>query len=389
MRTIVVFVLIIIMAACGGADKKTKTAAAPRKFEVLNISAKDAAKLAAVPFKCVMKEYPYRMGQTIGSEADLGSPSKLHPAFYGCTNWNSSVVAYLTMTRLLKKFPGLENADSVRQNLKERLSAANLQGEVMYFKGRYSKPFQRTAGWNSLLQLMKELHTWKDPLAKELEQNVKPLADLIENNYLEYLPKVEYSSRGTAAGFAVAYDYAKAMGKDSLRLMIERKCRAFYLDDKDRKLKNDKPDQDPAADFLQEADVMRRVLPQQEYRTWLAAFLPGLSDRDLKLEPSRPTERAARAGTDSSSAGKDSAATARKTAAPPEETESPELREPDMSRTDRANFTKAFCLLGIANELPEYEHLRSIAYELIIYSLPNVVTKDEIKLRLLQMNYMY
>lgn len=40
---------------------------------------------------------------------------------------------------------------------------------------------------------------------------------------------------------------------------------------------------------------------------------------------------------------------------------------------DGVNFSRAWCLNEIANEYPEYAHLRKIAVEHVNYSLPNIV----------------
>ena len=40
---------------------------------------------------------------------------------------------------------------------------------------------------------------------------------------------------------------------------------------------------------------------------------------------------------------------------------------------DGVNFSRAWCLNKIANDLPEYNHLKNVANKHINYSLPNVV----------------
>jgi len=363
MKKIFVIISMLLLLSCSRDEKKKDMAIKTDHFEILNLSAKEAGRLAAIQLRLVEKEYPYRMGQTIGSKADLGSPSKLHPAFYGYGSWNNSVQGYLLLVKFLKKLPGMSNADSIRMNLTRRLSAANINAEVLYFQGRYSKPFQRTAGWNGLLLLAKELHTWNDTLGKKLEANLQPLTTLIVSNYLEFLPKVEYSSKGTAAGFAIAFDYAVIAGSDSLKAMISGRSKDFYLKDVNYKLSSNPSDLEQSVTGLQEADIMRRILPKEEFRVWLSKFIPELSEKTFRVAPTKMMEN-------------------KKKKVP--DTDVEEEGQMDMSRVDRINFNKAQCLIAIADELPEYEHLRTAAYENIIYSLPNVVVKDEIKLKLLQ-----
>jgi len=388
MRKLFWIAIIFYLGGCTSGEKKKDTIVEEKPFQILNLTLKDANTLARLPCKCLVKEYPYRLGQTVGSVEDLGTPAKLHPAFYGCTSWNSSVQGFLSLTRLLKKFPKMEKADSIRLLLAERLSADKIMGEVAYFKGKYSKPFQRTAGWNTLLQLSKEMHTWNDTLGKKLEKNLQPLTDLLVKNYLEFLPKVSYSSRGTASGFSVAYDYAVTSGSDSLVKLIASRSRDFYQKDVDYKMTFDPSEQDFATAGLQEIDIMRRVLPKDEFRSWLSKFLPGLANENFRLEPAKDTasdeadekrKRRDSAAKKSGSNLKDST----KLSVEPEI--HPDLKEERIPAMDRLNISRALCLLGIADDLPEYEHLRRIAYEHIIFSLPNAVSKEENKLQLFQM----
>jgi DUF2891 family protein len=387
------FILAIAGCTSTTSEKNNKESVSRKPFQILNLSVKDADALAKIPCKCLVKEYPYRLGQTIGSEAELGTPAKLHPAFYGCTNWNSSVQGFLTLTKLVKRFPKMEKADSIRLLLSERLSAENIMGEVLYFQGRYSKPFQRTVGWNSYLQLSKEMHGWDDTLGRKLARNLQPLTDLLVKNYLEFLPKVSYPSRGTAAGFSVAYDYAVATGSDSLKQLIASRSKDFFAKDADYKLTFDPSEQDFVTAGLQEVDIMRRILPKAAFKDWLAKFLPGLSDKNFELEPAKDTsadkKQTANKPRPDRSGGKtgiDVKDTTKRTAEPEIH---PDLRDDNMPAMDRLNFSRAFCLIGVADALPEYEHLRRIAYEHIIFSMPNAVAKDETKLKLLQMMFWY
>lgn len=391
MRKLFGIVSFVCLLSCNPGDRKNNPVINKKQFEILRLTMKDADSLAEIPCRCLIKEYPYRLGQTLGSEADLGSPRKLHPAFYGCTSWNSSVLGFLALTKLLKKFPAMQKADSIRILLADRLSVENIQGEVVYFQNRYSKSFQRTAGWNSLLQLSKEFHNWNDALAKKLEKNLQPLTGLIVANYLEFLPKLEYASVNTAAGLSIAYDYAVNTGEDSLKNMIERRAKDFYLDDIDYKFSYELSEEDPVSIGLQEVDIMRRILPKEEFRIWLSKFLPALADKNFLLEPvkdttTKKTGTGKRKGITDSADAQSQTDSTRRTAEPEIH---PDLRDENILLPDRLNLIRAFCLIGIADDLPEYEHLRSIAYEHVISSLPNVLVKTETKLKLLQMMFWY
>ena len=83
---------------------------------------------------------------------------------------------------------------------------------------------------------------------------------------------------------------------------------------------------------------MRRILPAAAFRQWLNKFLPSIPDPKFKLEPGVVSDR---------SDGK-------------------------LVHLDGLNFSRTWCLNGIAFILPEYEHLKKIASKHIQYSLPSI-----------------
>lgn len=165
------------------------------------------------------------MSQVLASSDELLSPSELHPAFYGCFAWHSAVHGHWSLVRLLKQFPDLENANSIKQKLATRISKENILKEIVYFRSKHNKNFERTYGWAWLLKLAGELHTWETPFAKELESYLQPLTDMIVEKYIEFLPKLYYPIRigthtNTGFGLAFAYDYAETVGHEALKNTI-------------------------------------------------------------------------------------------------------------------------------------------------------------------------
>jgi hypothetical protein len=304
------------------------------------LTLEDADHLAQLPLKCMQREFPNKPGETLALPADIGSPQNLHPAFYGCFDWHSSVHGHWMLVKLLKTFPGLEDRDSIRAKLSESLSDEHIRGEVEYFRRTEEKSFERTYGWAWLLKLAEELHTFDDPLARELESNLQPLTDLIVERYMEFLPKLLYPIRvgehsNTAFGLCFAWDYAHATGNRALQDLIEKRARDYYLADAGCPLSWEPSGFDFLSPCLEEADIMRRVLPAKEFEVWLKKFLPQLSDKKFFLAPGKVSDR-----TD----GK-------------------------LVHLDGLNFSRAWCLYGIAGELKEYGYLRRIADEHMRQSL--------------------
>ena len=312
--------------------------------EVLQLTLEQANKLADLPLACMQTEYPNKLGQTLGSKADLGEPQLLHPAFYGCFDWHSAVHGHWSLIRLLKSFPGTEKEELIRKNLQENLSAGNILVEVDYFKAEFSSTFERTYGWGWLLKLAEELHSWDDPLARELEQNLKPLTTLIVERYLEFLPKLHYPIRvgehtNTAFGLCFAWDYANTIQNKDLKTAIKSRSKAFYMNDPHCPLAWEPSGYDFLSPCLEEVDLMRRLLDKEEFMAWMDCFLPELKSVDFRLEPGVVSDR---------SDGK-------------------------LVHLDGLNFSRAWVLYGLAEQYPEYAHLVGIANDHLNYSLPNLV----------------
>jgi hypothetical protein len=316
--------------------------AQPQSNSILNLE--EANRLAALPLKCLQQEYPNKLNQTLANPTELQGPRDLHPAFYGCFDWHSSVHGHWMLIRLLKMFPDLEQGFLIRQKLAENITVGNISVEIEYFMKPHEKSWERTYGWAWLLKLAEELHSWDDPLARTLENSLQPLTNTIIQLYLDFLPKLNYPIRvgehtNTAFGLAFAWDYAQATGNLPLKNLLETRARDYFMTDKDCPLTWEPGGFDFFSPCFEEADLMRRILPVDEYRSWLAEFLPKLSSVDFTLDVARVSDR-----TD----GK-------------------------LVHLDGLNFSRARCMYGITQTLPEYGHLRKTAFEHIQFSLPSIV----------------
>ncbi|WP_461533514.1 DUF2891 domain-containing protein [Sinomicrobium sp.] len=340
---LVISLLTTVWVSCEQrAEKKEESVAKTSETTFHHLTLEEANRLVELPLHCMQTEYPNRLGQTLIDSTSLRSPKVLHPAFYGCFDWHSSVHGHWMLVSLLEQFPDLEKADLVRQKLRENISAENILQEVAYFEDEPS--YERTYGWAWLLKLAQELREWNDPLARELEQNLQPLTDLVVRSYIDFLPKLNYPIRvgehsNTAFGLTFAYDYAKATQQQELLSLIEKRAKDFYLEDSDCPISWEPSGYDFLSPCLEEADIMRRVLPAEEFKGWLEKFLPQLKDPDFNWEQGKVSER---------SDGK-------------------------LVHLDGVNFSRAWCLYAIARDVPEYRHLKEIANAHIAHSLPHIV----------------
>lgn len=304
----------------------------------------EANKLIALPLHCVETEYPNKLGQTIASADDLKPPQELHPTFYGCFDWHSAVHGYWSMVTLLKRFPEMDEAEKVRQLLKNNITEENIAQEVLYFEGKHNKSFERTYGWAWLLKLSEALETWNDPMAQELANTLQPLTNIIVTKYLEFLPKLVYPIRvgehtNTAFGLTFAYDYAVAVQQLELKTLIERRAQDFYANDSNCPIGWEPSGYDFLSPCLEEIDIMRRVLEPGRFKEWIQDFMPQLANDDFTLAVGEVSDR-----TD----GK-------------------------LVHLDGLNFSRAWVLYGLANQYPEFEHLKHVANDHVAYSYPNLV----------------
>lgn len=308
------------------------------------LTLEEANNLAELPLACINTEYPNKLGQTLENKNAIGEPHELHPAFYGCFDWHSSVHAHWSLVYLLKNFPDLEKAEAIQQALEKSLSAENIQGEVDYFNREESNSYERTYGWAWLLKLSEELKTWEDPKAKELADNLEPLTQLIVKRYKEFLPKLNYPIRvgehtNTAFGLGFAWDYAHTVKDEDFEEAITKRAQEFYLKDDNCPVSWEPSGYDFLSPCLEEVDIMRRVLPKNAFSMWIDDFMPELKNEDFSMEVGEVSDR-----TD----GK-------------------------LVHLDGLNFSRAWVLYGLANQYPEqFGHLKSLANEHISHSFDNV-----------------
>ena len=336
--------LLALILSCNNSEKKNHSIMPEinqAKTPVLNLE--EANRLSQLPLHCMNTEYPNRLSQTLGNDGDLKSPSTLHPAFYGCFDWHSSVHGHWSLVSLLKQFPEVDNAEAIKQKLLQNISKENIETEVVYFYGEHNKSYERTYGWAWLLKLAEELHTWDSETARQLEANLQPLTDLIVGKYIEFLPKLNYPIRvgdhpNTAFGLSFAWDYANTLNNSVLKSVIEQRAKEFYLTDTDCPMTWEPSGTDFLSPCLEEAALMKRIVPKEEFVPWLNKFLPQLKDKNFALETGKVSDR----------------------------------KDGSLVHLDGVNFSRAWSLNKIAENLPEYEHLKNIANQHINYSLPSI-----------------
>jgi hypothetical protein len=323
----------MLSASAAGALRAQTRAAGPNVGGEFTLSREQASRFARLALRCVGKEYPNKVEHVMNDAGEVRPPRTLHPAFYGCYDWHSSVHGHWLLARLLRLYPDLPEAGEIRRALGANLTRENVRAEVEYFRAPGRQSFERTYGWAWLLKLTEELRGWDDAEAKSWAASLQPLADLIAQKYVEFLPKQTYPIRtgvhpNTAFGLSLAFDYAKAVGDRRLEGLIAERSRTYYLKDADYPAAWEPGGEDFLSPALTEADLMRRVLSPAEFRRWFRAFLPGVARGAPAglLKPATVSDRS----------------------------------DPKLVHLDGLNLSRAWCMRSIAFALPRTDPARSL-----------------------------
>jgi hypothetical protein len=315
-----VFVLLLIPSLSIAAENSTP-----------NFDIHAAERFAKLALACVEKEYPNKISHVLNSDADVAPPRKLTPAFCGCYDWHSSVHGHWLLVRLVRTFPNASFAKPAREALLKSLTAGNLKQEAAYLRGKGRASFERPYGLSWVLQLCAELREWDDSQAREMSANLRPLEEAAVERLKTWLPKLSHPVRigehdQTAFGLGLMLDYARTVGDEAFAKLVSDSARKFFLADENCPLAYEPSGEDFLSPCLGEADVMRRVLSQKEFASWLKEFLPQI--------PATPAQ----------------------SEAPTVDwlpvTVSPDPSDPKLAHLDGLNLSRAWMLEGILSALP-------------------------------------
>ena len=240
-----------------------------------------ASKFAGLALAGVGREWPHSYQLLAQRRSDIRSPRTLHPAFFGCYDWHSSVHGHWTLARILRLFPSLSSAARIRTALDRSLTKKNIATELAYFESAGRRSFERPYGWGWLLALAAELREGSGSDARRWSFALRPLEKYIAESFCHYLPKLPYPVRSgvhsnTAFGLTLAMDYARTARRRSLETAIISRSVAFYGADAGAPAAWEPSGEDFLSASLTEAYLMSRVLPRARLRRWLRRFLPGL-----------------------------------------------------------------------------------------------------------------
>lgn len=257
-----------------------------------------ALNLSRAPLHCIPAEFPNKTSHLADAPEDAKLlPSELHPVFYGCLDWHSSVHGHWMLVRLLQTYPNLPNKDSIIQVLDNSFQLEKMKLEAAYF-GKYtaSQNYERTYGWAWLLKLDEALGQSKEPQLQKWHQAIQPLTSRIVALWKAYLPKQTYPNRtgvhpNTAFGLDFALDWAIFKGDKEFEQTIREKAIHFYGNNVNIPGYLEPDGSDFFSPSLMAAALMSKVLAQKSFQNWFSKYyskesinricsLPTVSDRN-------------------------------------------------------------------------------------------------------------
>ena len=307
-----------------------------------------AGRCADLALRCVGQEYPNKLDHVMNGPAEVQPPKTLHPAFYGCFDWHSSVHAHWLLVRVLRLHPDLPQAEEIRRVLDAHLAPEALAAERAYLDQPGRASFERTYGWAWLLKLDAELRTWEDADARRWSAHLRPLAEAFAERLKTFLGKQTYPIRtgvhpNSAYTLSLALDYSAAAGDTALAQRIREKALGWFRQDRRAPLGYEPGGEDFLSPALEEAALMARLLPGGTFRPWLRAFLPGLL-RGETLAPAQVSDR----------------------------------NDPKIVHLDGLNLSRAHCLCRLSEALdrgdPARRHLQHLALAHARASLPHIAS---------------
>ena len=247
---------------------------------------------------CIHKEYSNKIAHYMNSDEDLKPPRELYPAFYGCFDWHSSVHGHWLLVRLLNTHASEVDSAAIRQMLDESFAPENIAGELASYTRPGMKSFERPYGIAWLLQLTAELRQSSGDDAERWLNHLLPLEQQAVSNISEWLPKLSFPIRTgehsqTAFAFGLMLDWAQIAGDRKFEALLKSRVRELYVGDVNCPLAYEPSGQDFLSPCIAEADLMRRVLTQSEFSSWLTDFFPTLTatTRSDWLVPATVTDK--------------------------------------------------------------------------------------------------
>lgn len=218
------------------------------------------------------------------------TPRALYPAFYGCYDWHSAVHSHWQVVRMLRVAPGTDLDDLARATLDRTLTADHIRTEMEWVTERPG--FEMPYGMAWLLRLCHELREWADPQGMVWLDALRPVEAHAIDRFDRYCHRMQLPVRGgmhnqSAFSLGLVWD---SVDRADLRGLITDAGRRWFDGDTAIDVRFEPSAADFLSPSLSEADLMRRVLPTDEFVAWLERFAPTGFDALYPVEVVDPSD---------------------------------------------------------------------------------------------------
>jgi hypothetical protein len=168
------------------------------------------------------REFPSHVAALMTGPGDFPArPRDRTPVFYGSFDWHSCVEMHWVLVRMLKVAADAVPAGQIRAALDGQFTAAGLRAEAEFMRTRGNS--ERPYGWGWALALADELASWPgDQDAPRWAAAMEPLAAVLTDNFLRWLPKETYPVRSglhanSSFGLSLALPFARRQAAPAAR----------------------------------------------------------------------------------------------------------------------------------------------------------------------------
>ncbi len=244
----------------------------------------NAAGYARVALANIDREFPSDVRHLMKEPGDFPHrPRAITPVFFGSFDWHSCVEMHWVLVRLLRTCSDVIPSVEVTEVLARQFSAKGLEAEARFADENRNR--QRPYGWGWALMLHHEVSRLDTRDSEGWAENFQPLAEVITECFLEWLPKATYPQRygmhnNSAFGLARALPHAQervGAGDSALLNVIREAAERWYRDDSRYPAEWEPSGSDFLSPALVEAELMAQLLTPADFSEWLGSFLPGLA----------------------------------------------------------------------------------------------------------------
>eukprot|EP00826_Nyctotherus_ovalis_P015297 TRINITY_DN14337_c0_g1_i1.p1 TRINITY_DN14337_c0_g1~~TRINITY_DN14337_c0_g1_i1.p1 ORF type:complete len:343 (+),score=50.46 TRINITY_DN14337_c0_g1_i1:25-1029(+) len=191
--------------------------------------------LLSTAFASVQREHPNFLDEVNFSLLTYdGTPSHLHPAFFGSYDWHSSVHSHWTIVRLLRLDPSLPLFKEVLELLKSHFAPSNIKQELSTFS--YLAEWELPYGYSWFLALVANVHKWDVEESREFLEALSIVEKPLKNLFAIMLAMLKEPDRkgmhhNTAFALILLYNYGKTVGDKKFTEIIKGSAMKFFFND--------------------------------------------------------------------------------------------------------------------------------------------------------------